>query len=394
MKLPNITLTTQQTEAVEKIVMWYHFWNPGKKVGNDQIFYLSGYAGTGKTTIVPFVMDGLNIDPSQVVYGTFTGIAARVLSEKSGKVVSTVHSLCYELVDEIPDEKTGKVELVWRLRKNSPAASAKLIVLDEVSMLSKAMMTDLMSFGVPILCFGDNFQLDAIDGDSYFNTREPDFFLSEIHRQSLENPIIWLSKHVREGNDVDFGSYSDSVHKIPRGDATEEMWLDASQVICGTNKTRRACNRWFRDALGYSDVNSIFPVTGERMICLKNRWDSGLVNGSQLIVTANAKVSADREKFKLSFTTMDGNTELKFTNLECSAHEIHGRPSSLPWWEVKKLLPVDYAYTATTHKMQGSQCERVLFIDEGFGRWANDNTYYRHLYTSITRAVSGLIIIQ
>jgi exodeoxyribonuclease-5 len=262
-------------------------------------------------------------------------------------------------------------------------------------MLSKPMMEDLKSFGVPILTLGDSFQLPSIDGDSYFHENYPvDFFLTEIHRQSLENPIIWLSKHVREGNDIDFGTYGDGVMKIRHSDATEEMWLGASQLICGTNKTRRACNTWFRDALGHSDINSIFPVKGEKIMCLKNRWAAGLVNGMVLDVTENAKVASDREQFKLTFNVKDGDKIIPFKNIGCSAHEILGKKSGLPWWEQKKLLPVDYAYAATTHKMQGSQCDKVVFIDEGFGRWLKDNTYYRHLYTSITRAVSGLIILQ
>jgi exodeoxyribonuclease-5 len=385
--MSNIILSPMQSEAVGNITKWYKV--PVKK---SQVFYLAGYAGSGKTSLVGSAIESMGISDSDVCYATYTGKAAMVLSSKSDKPVSTIHSLCYELVEDYMDEATNKVHMVWKIRTKSPAAKAKLIVLDEVSMVNKSMMADLMSFGCKILVLGDPFQLPPVDGDAYFDEHyKPDYFLTEVHRQALENPIIWLSQQVRNGETIKYGDYGETVTKIRYDDATDDMWTGADQIIVGTNKTRRTLNNWFRELLGYDKVNSRFPVIGDRLICLKNRWDDGLVNGMMLNATTNARVAQDRESFKLDFAS-DGS--LKFTDMNCSSADVLGTKLRMPYWEQKKLVNIDYGYAITCHKAQGSQYNDVLFVDQGFGRWLDDNTYYRHLYTAMTRAAEHLIILE
>lgn len=395
-QLPHIVLSGMQNEAVDKIVDWYKVPINPRDVRSN-IFYLAGYAGTGKTSIVAFIMDALGFSYSDVCFGTYTGKAALVLSDNIGQKVSTIHSLCYELVDDFLNEKSNKVEMVFQFRKNSPVKKSKLLVLDEVSMVNKDIMADLLKFGVKILVLGDPFQLAPVEGDAYFNEEyTPDFFLTEIHRQALENPIIMLSQQVRLGNRIAFGQYGDSVLKISYDDATSDLWLQADQVIVGTNKTRRSRNNWFRQELGYTEKNSKFPVVGDRLICLRNRWDDGMVNGMMLVATSDANVAHDRESFKLSFA-QDSNSDdkLRFTNMNCSSSEVLGGIKlRMPYWEQKKLVNIDYSYAITCHKSQGSQYDDVLFEDEGFGSWLNDNTYYRHLYTAMTRTAKNLIIVE
>lgn len=389
-KFKKITLSSMQSEAVDSIATWFKV--PPTK---NQIFYLAGFAGSGKTSIVPNILEATGIGFSECCFATYTGKAALVLSGKTGVDVSTIHAICYELVDDQLDEKTNKVNMVWKIRSNSPASKAKLLVLDEVSMVNTEMMQDLMRFGCKILVLGDPFQLAPVEGDAYFHANyRPDFFLTEIHRQALENPIIWLSQKVRNCEDIDFGTYGDNVIKMPYSDAPEDLWKQADQIIAGTNKTRRSLNSWFREIHGYTKQNSKFPVPGDRMICLRNRWDDGLVNGMLLNATAEARVAKDRESFRLSFESTDGET-LKFTDMNCSAAEVLGGIKlRMPYWEQKKLVSIDYGYVITCHKAQGSQYNDVLFVDEGFGRWLDDNTYYRHLYTAMTRAAENLIILE
>lgn len=390
---PKINLTAMQLQAVDKITSWFKL--PVKK---NQVFYLAGFAGTGKSSSVPFIMDALGISYGEVCFATFTGKAALVLSEKTGNTVSTIHSICYELVEDTMDTKTQIVNMVWKIKSNSPLKKAKLLVLDEVSMVNKEMMADLLKFGCKVLVLGDPFQIPPVEGDAYFHEGyQPDYFLTEIHRQALENPIIWLSAQVRNGKDIVNGHYGDTVVKMPYNDAPEELWKQADQIIVGTNKTRRTLNNWFREVLGYDKINSKFPVTGDRLICLRNRWDDGLVNGSMMTATTNALVAYDRESFKLDFDTMESSSGAKtrFTEMNCSSAEVLGGIKlKMPYWEQKKLLSVDYGYAITCHKSQGSQYNDVVFVDEGFGRWLDDNTYYRHLYTAITRAAEHLIILE
>ena len=95
----------------------------------------------------------------------------------------------------------------FALNPKSDAAYAKLIVLDEVSMVGEEMARDLMSFGKPILVLGDPGQLPPIQGEGAFTKDAPDIMLTEIHRQASESAIIRLATMARQGQPIGFGQY-------------------------------------------------------------------------------------------------------------------------------------------------------------------------------------------
>ena len=65
-----------------------------------------------------------------------------------------------------------------------------------------------------------------------------------------------------------------------------------------------------------------------------------------------------------------------------------------PGWIVSRdaIIESVWGYAITCHKAQGSQWENVIVYDDGFGRTAEDRA--RWLYTAITRAERGLVILQ
>ena len=70
---------------------------------------------------------------------------------------ATIHSLIYRARES--GEETPSFEL-WN---EAPASKARLIVIDECSMVDAELARDLMSFGVPLLVLGDPAQLPPID---------------------------------------------------------------------------------------------------------------------------------------------------------------------------------------------------------------------------------------
>src|ERR1700730_13716734 len=90
----------------------------------------------------------------------------------------------------------------FELWDDAPVASARLIVIDECSMVDAELGRDLMSFGVPVLVLGDPAQLPPIQGGGFFTEAEPNVMLTEVHRQARDNPIIRLSMHVRAGEQL------------------------------------------------------------------------------------------------------------------------------------------------------------------------------------------------
>jgi len=61
-------------------------------------------------------------------------------------------------------------------------------------------------------------------------------------------------------------------------------------------------------------------------------------------------------------------------------------------WKKKSLIEAVWGWAITCHKSQGSQWENVIVFNDGLGRTAEDRA--RWLYTAITRAEKGLVIID
>src|SRR6202035_4167275 len=95
----------------------------------------------------------------------------------------------------------------FELWDDAPASEAKLIVIDECSMVDAELGRDLLSFRAPLLVLGDPAQLPPVQGGGFFTDAEPDAMLTEVHRQAQDDPIVRLSMQVREGQRLSFGEY-------------------------------------------------------------------------------------------------------------------------------------------------------------------------------------------
>src|SRR5690606_22173315 len=146
--------------------------------------------------------------------------------------------------EAVEDETTGKTSIAptFSLNRQSPVAKAKLVVVDECSMVDEQLGRDLMSCGTPILVLGDPAQLPPISGGGFFTEHEPDHLLTEIHRQARDNPIIRLALEVREGREIEYGEYG-AARVIGRDEVNQDLVLSADQVLVGTNRTRRRYNQ-------------------------------------------------------------------------------------------------------------------------------------------------------
>ena len=73
-----ISLSGQQTQAVRSVRSWLR-----QEAGRQPFFYLAGYAGSGKTTIIPDLIDACGLDAErQVAFCAPTGKAALVMGRK------------------------------------------------------------------------------------------------------------------------------------------------------------------------------------------------------------------------------------------------------------------------------------------------------------------------
>jgi len=370
----------QQDEALKAVSQWL-------KDGRHPLFRLFGYAGTGKTTLARHFAENVDGD---VLFAAFTGKAAQVLRSKGASNARTIHSLIYRPrgEEEVSDEETGKTSIspMFSINRQSPVAKAALVVVDECSMVDEALGRDLMSFGTPILVLGDPGQLPPVSGGGYFTNQEPDYLLTDIHRQARDNPIIHLAMQVREGKDIGYGEYG-AARVIGRNEVDQTLVLEADQVLVGTNRTRRRYNQRLRELKGFT---TDYPQSGDKLVCLRNDPAKGLLNGSLWQVMSSSKETV-KPGINLMIRPEDDDMDRGAAKIKLLKAAFENLEEEIPWSTRKRYDEFDFGYALTVHKAQGSQWNNVVLFDESF---AFRDTRERWLYTAITRAAETLTIVR
>lgn len=388
--------------------------------GDEQVFHFFGYAGTGKTTLAQYLAE--NID-GEVLFGAYTGKAAHVLKTKGCDNAATIHSMIYhsrdksrarlkvmqeqledllkQLIDarvndidqhpkvrqlrkDIKDEAENADQPMFIRNEDSVVKDAALIIIDECSMVDARMGEDLLSFGTPVLVLGDPAQLPPVGGAGYFTENvRPNVMLTEIHRQAGESPIIRMATKTRNQEFLEVGDYGNSrvVAKGTKMDPEETLSYD--QILVGKNVTRFATNDKIRRLKGIDDP---YPIVGDRLVCLRNNSELGLLNGAIFHVSDITGVM-DQKVF------MSVQPEDSIVSVEVSAHEHHflGKGDQLGWYEKREANEFDYGYGLTVHKSQGSQWDTVCVLDESYC-FRKDK--WRWLYTAITRAAEEVTVVR
>ena len=373
---------------------------------NERYTVISGYAGTGKSTLVKFIIEALNVDEDKVAYACFTGKAAEVLRKKGNKNAMTLHRLLY---DSFPRPGGGFVRVPKKYLDYT------IIVVDEVSMVPKSMLDMLLAHKVYVLFLGDPFQLPMIDKTESHNLLDhPHVFLDQIMRQAAESEIIQLTMKIRSGEELK-PFKGNEVMVLPRKEFVTGTLTWADQVICGTNATRHTLNNQMRAMLGFSGN----PQSGEKMICLRNYWGDFSDDGEAVLVNGMTGIIQNPyETFRMApyfvkmkehrmpeiaaeFYSDDGR---KYSCVEMDKHMIETEEPFLDWREsyalgklVNKIGDIvprqfTYGYAVSCHKAQGSEWNKVLVVEERFPFEKIEHA--RWLYTAATRAAEKLVLIQ
>lgn len=389
-------LTTKQEQGLRTAVERYNAHEPWTCI--------AGYAGTGKSTLVRFIIAALNIDPEDVAYIAYTGKAAMVLKDKGCPNAQTAHRLLYQSYPRNDGTFYHKPRRPLEKRY-------KLIVVDEVSMLPEEIWNLLLSHGIHVLALGDPFQLPAI-GTPNTILSHPHIFLDEVLRQAQESEILRLSMQIREGKPLELFS-GEEVQVLPQSKIVDGMFTWADEIIVAKNKTRRDINTFMRKFLhGVSDP---MPIKGDKVICIKNAWElangvgDAMVNGT-IGTMHNIRVSHNNPFLKpyiiADFLSEDYSPEeaelsvrdLYFRNISFDGKLLTTGEPTVTQYNFKTFPKAfrpqefDYGYCITCWKAQGSEYNNVLLFEENFPFQKEEHA--RYLYTGITRAKDKLVIIK
>jgi exodeoxyribonuclease V len=313
----------------------------------------------------------------EVGFGAYTGKAALVLRSKGCPDASTIHSMIYRSRES--DE--GGPQFV--LNRQSAAAKADLIIIDECSMVDEELGRDLLSFGQPVLVLGDPAQLPPVKGGGFFTEGDPDVMLTEVHRQAQDDPIVHLSMMVREGGRLELGAYGKS-SVIRRRDVDATMVMEADQVLVGLNKTRRLYNTRIRELNGYRDP---MPAAGEKLVCLRNDKTKGLLNGGTWLIQALRGFRNDLLRMDV---IPEDESRRKPVDVSVLKAFFEGAEEDIPFAMRRESDEFTYGYALTVHKAQGSQWDDLVLFDESYAFREHRS---RWLYTALTRAAERVTVV-
>lgn len=204
------TPTGSQCEAMERISSFIY------EKGEQFLFILQGYAGTGKTSLVSALVRTLNDIHVRTVLLAPTGRAAKVISQYAGQKAFTIHKWIYRVT-----MRDG----VHRFVRKENKYSHTLFIVDEASMISAdasdcdstgmgSLLEDLMDYVYSgehnrMLFIGDDAQLPPVHADespalsidfltSLFSLNIRHCQLTDVVRQSLQSGILYNATLLRD----------------------------------------------------------------------------------------------------------------------------------------------------------------------------------------------------
>lgn len=393
-------LTQEQKEVFDNSIKWANN-------RYDMLLKIGGVAGSGKSVLISLIAKKLK--NRSIAFCAYTGKAANVLKQKlhdagiDPTYCGTIHGLIYI---PIVDPKTLKVT-GWRRRHN---IDEDLIIIDEGSMVGGKIIKDLQQYGKKILVVGDHEQLSPVEGGDVFLMKNPDLFLTEIHRVAQGNPIIQLSKLIRTGQDYsNFKCETDQIKYVKFGsNELDEIVYNAfkdpekrldSTMLCYYNRSRIKYNNVCRQIVGYKED---IPDVDDTVICLKNtNIQNSFVVFNGMRGQVEKCTSFDDMRYSMSINFKDDdfvlselvskyqfNKEKTFSSLT----DVHKLDSNITNWHKIGLL-FDFGYCLSYHKCQGSEFGTViLFVERS--KYQDDKEFNRAIYTAVTRSSNKLIIVR
>jgi ATP-dependent exoDNAse (exonuclease V) alpha subunit len=357
---------------------------------NDVIFLMTGYAGTGKTSVISSTVKTLDLLRMRSVLMAPTGRAAKVLTSYSGRQAFTIHKKIYR--QKSSKDGMGSFTLNRNLHKDT------FFIVDEASMVSNSsgdsslfgsgkLLNDLIEFvysGIDckLILVGDTAQLPpvksiispALDelslGEYGFGLITTE--MKQVVRQSETSGVLMNATHVRlqvaEHNlvkpTIDCNNFKDII-RITGEELIDEIsssygtcGLEGTIIIVNSNKQANRYNQGIRNRIFFREEEI---SAGDMVMVVKNNYsiiseeDDGagfIANGD---IAEVRKIKKYEERFGFHFADMT----LKFPDYDLEIETkvmmdvLHLDTPALPAEKNKELYQnvlSDYLHLKTRKK--------------------------------------------
>lgn len=318
LRLPDdriITFNDQQYEAIQLIRKWLKEAN-----GLNNVFTLSGNAGSGKSTVIKKILDEYD---GNIVVSAPTHKAKKVVINTTGQEGKTLHSLLGLRPDLNLDDFNPNNPIF------NPIALPKicdysLVIIDEASMINKGLFElikkQTKGMYTKIIFMGDPAQIPPVgEQDSIvFNPEDVNYYqLTKVERQKDSNPIMFIYDALRENLTFPYDSFDKETRMNDKGEGViftkdrnefREMLFnsfkskeyesdtDFCKVLAWTNKAVIKSNKLIRSNLFglNSDIIEIGDVLMGYRSVSKSKYQNIIENSADYKVVKKSELTKNK----------------------------------------------------------------------------------------------------
>ncbi len=356
---------------------------------------VSGFPGTGKTLLVSafvYILEKAKLDYKLL---SPTGIAAKRLSQVTGKPASTIHrALGYDSEE-------------WSFdRSNKYIVDA--IIVDETSMIGMNVfhhLLDALHSSTILIFVGDPEQLPSVDAGCVLKSLIscsdiPHVSLTRIYRQDKLSDVVTVAHSILNGQPVDtrLNKKSEFVFlNFPQNSVIGEI-CRLSSLMKEKKKQFQIISPMYDGELGVDNLNSSLRLVlnpqfnadlgvvsngknslyvGDRVMVIKNDYEKNIFNGDTGKIT---RISLRQNEVEVKI--------FNWFDAESTTPSYSDKTFIFKVEDATQMLRV--AYACTTHKCQGNEIDYVIVpMTFGFGPML----YRKLIYTTITRTREKVFIV-
>lgn len=369
----------------------------------NNVMVLTGGPGTGKTTIISFIIDCFEELGKKVRLCAPTGRAAKRMSEATGKKATTIHRM-------LEVGFAGSEEENFYNRNEDNPLLADVVIVDEVSMVDIFLMRALLGAidnGTAVIFVGDKDQLPSVGvGKVLWDMIDSNLIetitLTEIFRQSKESHIITNAHRVNRGEKLELIGGASDFFFMGRRSPVDSRDLVVElvskrlpeyynlnpkdiQVLCPIKKS----------TVGVYELNQALQAR------LNPEQDQAQFRHQDRVLRTGDKVMQIKNNYEKEYIGYYGsesgkgvfNGDIGFIDfIDPKAKEFFitwedDRRSRYDYDEADNL---EHAYAMTVHKSQGSEFDVVVIPILNLPPMMQSRNI---LYTALTRAKSAVVLV-